>query len=287
MESYIDELKQQRFTSKPWAGEEELTLDGKKIYTSLSLKENVKKVSKKFLPKIYNVISSMIDSNKLIPVFLNKNLRSYLSSKNKLKTHSLATTRGDTIYVFLDRFYSLLKMSSINEKKLSIILVHELIHVSGSKQPRKFLQINYNVFLSFYKEFFSSLLAVELKNISNDIINGLIKRIIKSKQKGAINFRNVYFPTFKLLESHSAYSEKEYQDIYDKFIDYLDSQIRTFSINVPHEIWEAGRSAYIKIAEGKNETLAQEFWNPEEIICILSEINPNHQNVVKSINLLK
>jgi hypothetical protein len=67
---------------------------------------------------------------------------------------------------------------------------------------------------------------------------------------------------------------------------YLENQLSSFSSNVPEKIWEAGRSAYFKISGEKNETIAQEFWNPGEIISILSELNPSHPAVINSINLL-
>lgn len=285
--NYLDELSEARFTTTPWASEQELTLDGKKVYTSESLRENVKKIAKKFLPKSFKLISTLVDDGRLIPIFLTKNLKNYLISRKKIKTGSLGTTRGNKIYIFLDRFYSLLKLSSINEKKLSVIISHELVHLSDHKNPKRFFQINYKIFFDFYVEFFSNYLAVDYKFIKTETISGIIKRIYNSHKKGLINFREIYYSVFNSLEKKSSYENKEFQEMYDEFINYLDTQYVSFSHSVPTKIWEAGRLAYIKISGGNNETLAQEFWNPAEIIAVLSEINPNSTNIIKSMNLLK
>lgn len=286
--TYLDELKETRFSSLPWTDKEELTLDGKKIYTSLGLKENVKKVSKKYLPKIASVIIKLIDDGKLIPVFVSKNIIDYIfKQRKKIKSHSLATTRGDKIYIFLDTMYSLLKLSSVNEKFLAKLIVHELIHLADHKQPKKFFQINYKYYIEFYKEFFSNYLSIEKITIQNNVIDGIFKRQLVANKKGIVNFRNIYIQVFKILEKESAFNEVEYQELFDEFIEYLDSIYEGFSTNVPTRIWEAGRLAYLKITGGKNETLAQEFWNPSEIICIMSELYPQSANIIKSIDLLK
>lgn len=284
--TYLNELQELRFKNTP-GGNEELLLFGKKVYTSETLRVNVKKVCKKYLPTISSIVIKLIDNKKLIPVFRSKGIIDYIKNKKKLKNHSLGVTSKDKIYIFLDSHYSLLKLSSINEKELSITIIHELIHLADNLNRQKFFKLNYKYYIKFFKEFFSNYLAVEKKDITNKVIDNIFKKLIEAEKKGIINFIEVYSPIFKSLENFTAYTNDEYGDIYWQFVKFLDQQYISFSPSVPGDIWESGRIAYLEITKGKNKTLRQEFWNPAEIISIIAEINPKHPSVVNSINLLK
>ena len=49
------------------------------------------------------------------------------------------------------------------------------------------------------------------------------------------------------------------------------------------------RKTYRQLFKGMDYQagVAQEIWNPSEIIAILSTIKPNHPNVIKSLKLIK
>jgi len=285
-DTYTDILKEASFVTMPGINNQEINFKNEKVYTNNSLKENVKKVASKYFSSVISSkINKLLDEGRLIPVFKSKNIIDYILKQRKtLKNHSLATTLNGKIYIFLDKFYSLLKLSSINEKLLGKVILHELIHVVDHEKPKEFLQINIKVFLEFYKEFFESyLLANNVNNV--DIINTL-KRIEASKKKKMFSFEPIYIPLFKSIEDKTSLNEDEYQNRYNKFIEYLDQFYESFVKRVDPTIWIAGQKAYLKIASGKNETLGQEFWNPAEILCILSEINPKNINVSKTISIL-
>lgn len=290
MQTYLDELKSNRFSSTPWASETELEFEGMKVYTSEALKENVKKVSIKYLPKFSGIINKLIDQEKIEPVFMSKNIFDFLiKRKKKLEQAPIARFiyKTKTIFLFLDHNYSLLKLSSVTEKKLASLITHELIHLTSEIYSQKFYSINSKYFIEFYREFFSNYLSVDINKIKNNLIVDIIKNILISKKKGSINFISIYFAVFKALEPYSAIPKDEYQkDIWNEFISYLEEQIYSHNKYVPPRIWEAGRFAYIKVSGGKNETIAQEFWNPDEIISVIAEINPNSPVAINTINLL-
>lgn len=282
---YLDVLKEAKFTTMPGVGNyEEIEFQGMKLYTNNKLKENVKNVSKKYLTKIAStIVTRLLDSGEIIPVFKSKNIINYL--KNKKKENKLGTTYEGRIYLFLDEFYSLVKLSTINEKFLASILLHELIHAAEQKNKSLFLRINLNYFIQFYKYFFSYYLKVDDKKINDKIFIDLIKRINDSQKKGFINF-NIYIPVFKYLEEFTKLSDEEYEERYNTLINYLDDAFEKYQKVVPGDIWRAGEYAYNKFAGGKNETLGQEFWSPSEIISITSEINPKHPSIDNTLKIL-
>jgi hypothetical protein len=282
--SYLEHLKE--FITSPSSGKEEIDFFGRKVYTSNSLKLNLKKVINKYASSnTKEIINNLIDQGKLIPVFISKTVIDYIKKYRKLKSQSFATTYKGKIYLFLDKFYSFLKLSSVNEKKLFIIVIHELMHLVEQTKPKEFFSVNYKIYLNFYKSFFSEYLKVEMSKIKDKDIADLIKRISNKK---VINFISIYNPLFNSLYKHSKYDEQTVTNLFREFIDYLDEFYEKFVPEVPSNIWKAGQVAYSNISGGAvNETIGQEFWTPSEIISILTELNPKHEIIEKTIKLLK
>jgi hypothetical protein len=282
--SYLEHLKE--FITSPSSGKEEIDFFNMKVYTSNSLKLNLKKVTKKYASNnTKNIINSLIDNGKLIPVFISKTIIDYIKKYRKLKSHSFATTYKGKIYLFLDTFYSFLKLSSVNEKKLFLTIIHELMHLAEQKNQKEFFSINYKIYLGFYKDFFSEYLKVDKSKIEDKDIHTLIKRMTNKK---VINFITIYNPLFNKLYEYSKYDKDTITDLFKEFIDYLDKFYERFTSEVPHDIWKAGQYAYSNLTGGKlNQTIGQEFWSPSEIISILTELNPKHEVIEKNIKLLK
>lgn len=285
---YLDDLKEAKFSTIPGMGNrEEVDFKGQTLYTSKPLKENVKKVSKKYMPNnVSKIVIKLVDDGKIIPVFKSKSIIDYIfRQRKKLKNHSLATTLNGKVYIFIETMYSILKLSSINEKTLSKIILHEIIHMAEHIKPKRFFSINYKYYIEFYKEFFSTYLYV--KEVKDVIVIDILKRMTALRKKGIVNFYKIYHPTFQSLQKDSDIDQKEFTEAFDIFINFLDDMYSGFVKNVDGHIWEASQAAYLKLAGGNSETIGQEFWSPSEIICVISEINSKHPSIINSIKLLK
>jgi hypothetical protein len=285
--SYLNKIQEAEFIAIPGIGKdlEELVLDGNKIYTSKTLKSNVKKAFEKYFPSLSKKISKLIDSEKLIPAFRTKNIIQYLIKRSKIRRNPLGTTRGEKCYIFVDSFYAKFKIASVDEKYLSTIIIHELVHLAKHRNPNLFLRINYKTIIEFYKEFFRNFLHIT-ENIDNKIVDEILLRQQLMEKKGIINFVKLYSPVFTKLRDISNLTENEYQYRFDIFIEYLDKIYVSFTKIVPPEIFDASRKAYLKIAENRSETIGQEFWSPSEIIAIMSELAPNLPNIQKTLDIL-
>ena len=286
IDNYLDKILKVEFVAVPGFGKgiEELTLDGKKIYTSRTLKNNVKKSIKKSAPKLSNKISKLIDDGTIIPAFRSKNIVQYLTKKPH-KGRALGTTRGNKIYIFLEAIYARFKITSVDEKMLSSLIIHELMHLIEFIKPIEFRKINYKLISEFYKEFFRNYLNIT-KNIDNDIVNGILLRQMRARKTKITDLYKMYTPTFKELRPLSQLDDDEYQIRYDILLEFLDENYVGFTKYIPSTVFNAAKKTYIKIAGKPSDTLAQEFWCPGEIIAVVSHLNLNHPSVQKTLNIL-
>lgn len=281
---------QREFIAIPGVGKniEEVSIKGIKAYTSSTLKKNVKKsLSKNVSSKIFKLVSSLIDQNRIIPIFTSKNIIQHFMRRKEY--HPLGTTIGDKFYLFIESFYGKFKITSVDEKELAKTVMHELMHVANNLNRKQFLKINYKVIIEFYKTFFTEYLEIKNSSQVNDsIFEEIIKYQTKAKKTGTINFWKMLLPIFKKLEKYdNNMTDNDYKKAFNILGDYLDTSFEKFTENIPTNIFKSAKKAYEKIGCKVFQTFAQEMWTASEIICILAQENPNHPNVYKTINLLK
>jgi hypothetical protein len=262
-------------------GSEEVVLYGKTFYTSQSIKNNIKKISKDNFPSsISSIISKLVDEERLIPLFISKNLFQHLF--NKSKYDKLGHTLNNKAYVFLDP-----KIIFINEKQILIVIVHELIHLAEHSKPKDFAKINHDIYISFYKEFFFDYLQIKERNkVKEQIFENILSDQNNMRKKENINYYKLYLPVFKSLESFTSLSDDDYSKRFNILIDYLDESHEKFIEIVPGEIFITSKKVYTKLTGKKNETVGQEFRNPDEIIAVISELNIKHPNIIKTLELI-
>jgi len=293
LDRYLQEIQKKMFYPVgAGKGVEQIPFEGKTLYTSQILKENVKKSIQKYLPKQTSaIIIKAIDNGKVVPVFLTKGIVDYIIKRKKFKSHSLGAAREGKAFIFIDRLYERFKLTSVNEKKLSDIVLHELMHVIDHIDTPAFFKINYSLFLVFWKVFFTKYLDLK-GTISNKIFNHIIKdqfNLIIGKKR-FFTFEEMYDPVFKALEKYSSLipdREKTFELLYKDLIEFADkTYAERFVRIIPADIADAKNAAYVKITKGKTESFGQELWNPGEILSVVAEITPNHPNVIKTLKIL-
>jgi hypothetical protein len=272
--------------------EEEIELGGKKYYKNKELNEKLKKVVEKHAPSnVAKVLISAIDKEIITPVYIDKNIPQYIinfvSSKHRYhskgRTYHL-TSKG---YIFINP-----KLFFVNSLDVFETLIHELMHVISLRHQKAFYRINFPVIITFYRTFFSEYFSLAKSScVKDDMIISLVNSIKKSEKANVINFYKLYYSLIKLIAENCTINKsvKEFETLADDFVSYLDERYEKFSETVPSNIWRAGLKAYSVISggKGKMKTIGQEFWNPEEIIASISELDSSHKNVVATLMLLR
>ena len=227
----------------------------------------------------------MIERGILIPVFLSKGVIDYLRKRSKIKTHNLGTAVDGKAFIFVDTIYQRFKLTSVDEKKLARLILHELMHISHRLNMKGFLKVNHNLIIQFWKAFFINYLELT-GSVPNRGFDHIVDYQTKIEVRGTWNSDDLYTPVFNSLEKYSSLDEKIIQERYDVLQDFITESLKEFSKRIPYHIANAKDYAYKKIAGNKSETFGQELWNFGEIISILAELKPNHSNVTATLRIL-
>lgn len=259
-----------------------LTVRGITVYTSDDLKNQLKEIIEKqspnYLTKIY---TNLVDKDKLVPIEIEKHLIQKLL--NKIRRHKLSnivgTLENKTMYVILHKFLS--------EKELMSIIVHESIHYVELINFSKFHSINFNIYQKFYEAVYINYL--ESDTYDKQQFTKFITKLVLQRKSSIIKESNYEF-LFLAFKNNTRLDEKTLEKKMYSLWDYINKTIDNKYINHKYPlISNAIRKAYIELVNKFDYKImvGQEIYNPGEIICILSELNIKHPNVVKTLSLLK
>lgn len=262
---------------------EKIILFGVPVYTSDELKNKLKIMIGRYgLPQNKSLFLEMIDTNILIPIInepskLRQLIMRIKSVQPLLGIHG-AAYKGKGYVIFSDQ---------MNPKKIMFTILHEMIHVSMQLSPVEFGKINLSLYIKFYSHYYKFLF--EAKTFDQKLFAKFIDKLLKDEREYIVR-NNTYSNILR-----SAF--KEYTGLpdfaFNKRVEYL--------IDITYQIARGGewnhydlvlsilRKTYRDLFKGMDYTagIGQELYLPSEIIAILSTIEPEHSNVIKSLKLIK
>jgi len=263
---------------------EKIILKGIPVYTSDELKEKLKSLIQKIgMPTSKALLIKLVDDGVLVPVINESAKIKQLLMKIK-KQHPLINLGGTT----QDGVgYVIFGPKSTNKRAVRSAL-HEMIHVSHQQFPNKFHFLNMPLYVKFYSYYYKQLF--EAKSYDQELFTKFIKKLIKDSESTYI-YWDLYL---KLLKSafvkHTSLSKQQFQDrvilIAKSIENILNSQYGIDNYNLAAVLL---RKTYRYLFKGmaSDTGVGQELWVPGEIIAVLSTINPDHPNVIKSLELIK
>jgi hypothetical protein len=141
-----------------------------------------------------------------------------------------------------------------------------------------------DIFVNFYSYYFKLLFKAEGYN--KQIFSTIIKKLTDPDYFDLSVYDELLPEAFK---GYSKVSENQIKVICESLINssinWWENDIFKFDnrfVGIPM------RKTYRIMFKGVDyqSGVGQELWNPAEIVCVLSTINPNHPNIVKSLKLI-
>jgi hypothetical protein len=252
------------------------------FYTDDVLKEKFRLLLKqKGGPMTKELLVSFVDSNHLVPIINNKPgiIRRFIMKlrNEKPDTPFFGIAMRGIAYVIFDR--QITKDTEIVETAL-----HELVHVSAMRNQKAFIRINDSFYERFYSYYYKELF--EAKGYDKKYLTDFINQL-NTKRWSNDTYDRILYSAFR------DYSELP-EESFESRIFLVKRIINTFlrnSSRYPYYNHALAliRKTYRKLFKNMDYTagVGQELFAPDEIIAILSTINPSHPNVVKSLKLLQ
>lgn len=265
---------------------EKIILKGISVYTSDELKEKLKKfISKQGSSSSIDILIKLVDNETLVPVINEPSVLKQLIMKirrQKPLTNILgAATKGVGYVVFHDSLPGL-KLSSYVVKTS----LHEMMHVAFQKFPEKFSKINFNIYEKFYsylyKDFF------ETKTYDKELFEKFLTRFIKDSIEG-ITYWETYSKLLRLaFINHTSLPKDSINQRIELLMNTVEDLLDNNPVNRYNLLIALIRKTYRSLFTTFDylASAGQELYVPSEIISILSTINPDHNNVIKSLKLL-
>jgi len=284
--------------SLPVGLKEEITIDGIKLFSSDSLKENFilafNKSSKGKM--VAEDISRMVKDKFIIPCYLSHNLWSFFKSKVFGSEYKdlLAFYHIDSkkVIILIDNNSTVFGTSSNNE--LASTTMHECMHLIAGRAFPKFLSVMRDTLEIYYTNFFRNFLS--LKNISPDATENYISFIKQFDLAGpaAITSKiNLYIQVITNNFQDSKLLPKDYNERIVK----LAVAVKIAAANVPTFLQKAKNfsmvitslnQSYFDSFGDRNiyTTPFQELFSISEVACVLTEMQPNNPSIRKLFKLL-
>jgi hypothetical protein len=261
---------------------EKVTVYGFTAYTSQELRDRLKSIISRYGGELKNILFNLVDNKLVVPIILHKNvLQQFLNKIRKNKLYQiLGTFDGDTMYIITPEKVLL--------KKVYYTVVHECIHYVSRKYVQQFFNINKRTIFLFYETFFK--LYLQSDRYDKFLFSKFIARLLIHH-----NTKIISVSTYNLIElAFEKYTKLKTKDFYEKMeilTDFIFDQLNDKNIYIDsyREIYLTLEKTY-KILFKKTDPdtgLGQELYSPSEIIAVLSTINQNHPDILKTLELLK
>ena len=258
---------------------EKLILYGVPVYTSNEMKEQLKVIIQKHgSPSSKKLVFKFINDGNLTPIINEPNKLKQLMMKvrriNPIHSHGFAGNGG--AYVLFD--------PNLTSKIISNTALHELVHLSHIQFPKEFHSLNMPLYVKFYTYFYKHLF--EANGYDKKSFIKFLKAITQPTEFTHWDvFEKTLYNAFKDYTSLPHIKFKNKIELIQSLIDnnwYAKADYYNVAIATL-------RSTYRHLFKGMDYTsgMGQELWKPGEIIAILSTINPDHPNVIKSLKLIK
>jgi len=298
------------FLSIPTGLELIADIDDIPLYTSDSLKEKFgNSLSKNKIAKnSYDLLSKLIDKERLIPCWTNKSFIGNVLIKligNSVNIMGLYIPKFNKIFVVMNGNINMFGVADDN--RISDVTIHECCHMSAANSKVNFINIWEKELTIYYANFFRLLLDVKkefepqlsiiAKGFYTDIYNNFEHTVIADGDKFFRTWEKIIIKyTSKIpYDKTNLNREKLYGDIIHSLIDFGDlftdglETLSHYYQNYRH-IWIPLFLAYksLKMQIIPRTMPCQELFYPSEVIAILSSYSVIDQSKLKrSLSLIK
>lgn len=252
---------------------------GVPLYTSDELNDKLKefisksRVSEKIKELLYKFIEQGI-------------LTAVINEQSKLKRLIMKLKRIRPMiyqYGFADDYGTYILFNpGTSPREIVDTALHELIHFTFRQSPKKFTSINMKLCSQFYTILYTELFKTkkyDQKKFSLFLFDFFMKDTYNN---------NLLIEAFK---DYSPLSEKEIDNLMNMIFKVWDYNEKNEAYKVPENniVKLALEKAYMTLFKGMDQEsiVGQELYKEHEIIAILSTINPNHPNVIKTLEITK
>ncbi|MHA1802261.1 MAG: hypothetical protein ACTSWJ_11035 [Candidatus Heimdallarchaeaceae archaeon] len=278
-------------------------LNGEKLYGSERLNASfLKAVSKNARIKpVINQISRLVDKGKINPVFYDKGLLKFVAWKvfaplNQKYSVAFYVLKSDKVYLVLSNTANI--FTHVPNDMVSMLMVHELIHMFAKSKPEQFKAIWMDTFIEYYKQVYFILFDIEKQNIPTPLMKKIINHQIKFfdsvrtlKGVPASAFMK-YKGMMMELQTKSPLSPKQFEELVSLYI-YLGYLHRSDTSRWAKE-WKRFNSIVQILRLGYRHAFnlpytssicTQEIIIPSEVAAICSEypkfFKKAHQSIAK------
>lgn len=263
---------------------EKIILKGVPVYTSDELKEKLKKMIKKIVGgETRTILILLIDNNMLVPI---------INESNKLKQLIMKIRRQQPLLniqgVMDNGVCYVIFHDNIPDKWIVNTSLHEIIHLASFQSPQKFGTINMSLYMKYYAHFFK--LLFESKSYDKEILRKFVEKLVNEEFEGGYLYPETYynllgdaFKDYTVLPKESFKSRRIL--LWRCVVETLEISDKMYHYNLVYTLL---RKTYRDLFKGMDYTagVGQELYFPSEIISILSTINSEHPNVIKSLELI-
>jgi hypothetical protein len=166
--------------------------------------------------------------------------------------------------------------------------LHEVIHLAAFQSPQKFWSINISLYTKYYAHFYK--LLFESRLYDKERFKKFVEKLLNDEFQSDYIYPETYFKLlgdafkdYTVLPEHAFHSRLKL--LWRSIVETVEISDKIYHYNLVYALL---RKTYRDLFKGMDYTagVGQELYNSSEIICILSTINPEHPNVIKSLKLI-
>jgi hypothetical protein len=253
---------------------EKIILRGVPVYTSDKLRDELKTmIDKEGNNLSKELLIQLVDNQVIIPVINEPNvLKQFIMKIRKQDPYlQYGFALNGKAYVILNK--------GISPKDIIDTALHEVLHIAHRQETNKFTVINKNIYHEFYYYFYKKLFNAK------EYDSNLFDKFLNDLYGGMFNSQSLY----DAFKDHSKLSKNKIEEIMNLIFKIWDASDNGTYDKLPANIvfWTLRKTYRSLFKTIDYQTgVGQELWNPAEIICVLSTINPEHVNVIKSLKLI-
>ena len=237
-------------------------------------------------------IQRLLSRNFVVPCFMNKNILSYLAKKFtsdwSKDIQGVYSGELEKVLIFIDNNSNWLGLSS--NKKLVKTTLHELMHLSASKNMAGFYKILKPTFEKYYSEYFKHIFSCEKINVEKILKNLYKLEGIFSSQLHKNYMQEVEYAT----EHETKLDATEYENIFkDLFfitkVFPLNPQLVMRYYSRYYHMFGPLNSTYMKVFGERNRYTSpvQELWALSEVAAVMVELLPVDRRVSAVLSNIK
>jgi len=238
-------------------------------------------------------LKRLLEKKYVVPTFMDKGILSFLSKRFKRdwtkNVQGLYSDDLNKVIVFIDNNSNWLGVSS--NKSLVKTTLHELMHLSASKNMAGFFRIMKPTFQKYYSSYFSDIFSCE-ENLNVDEI---LKALYSTEGKFSKALHKKFMDSItNTIKSKTTLGEDEYYDIFKDIFLITSSFVTNPSLLLRYysrfyHIFGPLNDAYMETFKERNSytSPAQELWALSEVAAVMVELLPVDKRVSAILTNIK